>query len=91
MSWVAWGGSGGNDLAVMVGPEVLRHVESDGPHVSRLTAAGSGLFGSQSPGLAMASGKKGSGTLSRLWELYSYVVGLHKEAERTEAELSCGE
>ena len=34
-------------------------MESDGPQVSNLTAAGSGLFGSQSPGLAMALGKKG--------------------------------
>lgn len=58
VSWAAWGGSGGNDLAITVGPEVLRHVESDGPHVSRLTAPGSGLFGSQSPGLATASGKQ---------------------------------
>ena len=36
-------------------------------------------------------GEEGLETLSWPWELYSYVVRHHKEAERIEVELSCGE
>lgn len=90
VSWAASGGSSGNDLAITV----LLNWQTRGvwrapslkPNCSRVrtvwqsvTWTGHGI------------GEEGLGTLSWPWELYSYVVRHHKEAERIQVELSCGE